>query len=81
MNLFRTPARRVLRFGPLLVVLMVTGCAGMEPYEPRDEREEGPKQGLFSGPEGEFVLVRPKGEPEIGKEGKKAEVENGEQQP
>jgi hypothetical protein len=30
----------------------------MEPYEPRDHREEGPKQGLFSGEEGEFVIFR-----------------------
>ncbi len=81
MSLSRTPARRVLRCGSLLVALMVTGCAGMEPYEARDEREEGPKQGLFSGSDGEFVLIRSEGNPNPDKEGKKAEVENGEQQP
>ena len=74
-------SRRVLRCGPLLVALLVTGCAGMEPYEPRDEREEGPKQGLFSGPDGEFVLIRSEGNPNPDKEGKKAESENGGQQP
>jgi len=60
---------------------MVTGCAGMEPYEARDEREEGPKHGLFSGSDGEFVLIRSEGNPNPEKEGKKAGVENGEQQP
>ena len=81
MSLSRTSARRVLRCGPLLVALMVTGCAGMEPYEARDEREEGPKQGLFSGSDGEFVLIRSEGNPNPDKEGKKTEVKNGEQQP
>lgn len=60
---------------------MVTGCAGMEPYEARNEREEGPKQGLFTGSDGEFVLIRSGGNPNPDKEGKKAEVKNGEQQP
>jgi hypothetical protein len=53
----------------------------MEPYEARNEREEGPKQGLFTGSDGEFVLIRSGGNPNPDKEGKKAEVKNGEQQP
>jgi hypothetical protein len=55
----------MLRIIPLLVGLMVAGggCARMEPYEARDEREEGPKQGLFSGPKGEFVIFTRKAEP------------------
>jgi len=61
MGVPRTPARRVLRYGLLLVASMVTGCAGMEPYEARDEREKGPKQGLFSGSDGEFVLIGSEG--------------------
>ena len=42
----------------LVVTLLVNGCAGIEPYEPRDHREDGPKQGLFSGEAGEFVIFR-----------------------
>lgn len=37
---------------------MVSGCAGIEPYEPHDDREEGPQKGLFTGAEGEFVIFR-----------------------
>ena len=42
----------------LLIVLLFIGCAGMTPVELRNNREEGPEKGLFSGPEGEFVLLR-----------------------
>jgi hypothetical protein len=62
---------RLLRCGPLLMALMVSGCAGMEPYEARDEREEGPKQGLFSGSNGEFVVVGSQGKPDSDKQKKK----------
>ena len=57
---------------------MVAGCTGMKPYVPRNDREEGPKQGLLSGPEGEFVIFRRAGKPGTGKEEKKAKVTNGE---
>ncbi len=42
--------------------LLVAGCADMEPFDPpvADEMQPGP--GLFSGPTGEFVLLRPTGE-------------------
>lgn len=50
----------------LLALLTVSACDGMEPYEPRNNREEGPERGLFTGEEGEFVIFRlrsaPKGE-------------------
>jgi hypothetical protein len=42
----------------LLALLAVAGCAGMEPYEPRNAREEGPEKGLFTESEGEFVIFR-----------------------
>jgi hypothetical protein len=58
MGISRTHIRKVLQIGPLLVALMVTGCAGVKPYVARNDREEGPKQGLFSGSEGEFVIFR-----------------------
>ena len=70
MDLSRTRIRGALQIGPLLVALMVGGCAGMEPYEARDEREEGPKQGLFSGADGEFVIFRSGRKPKPDKEKK-----------
>ena len=42
-------------------LLLVTGCAGIEPYEARDYREEGPEQGLFTGSQGEWVIYRKEG--------------------
>ena len=42
----------------LVVALLVNGCTGMEPYAPRDHREEGPEHGLISGEAGEFVIFR-----------------------
>ena len=50
--------RKALYTGLLVVTWLVNGCAGMEPYEPRDHREEGPEQGLFTGEAGEFVIFR-----------------------
>ena len=38
--------------------MLVSGCAGIKPYEPRNYREEGPKRGVFTGAEGEFVIHR-----------------------
>jgi hypothetical protein len=43
-----------------LVGLLVVGCAGTEPYEPRNDREEGPEKGLFTGSQGEWVILGPK---------------------
>ena len=77
----------------LVVALLVAGCAGIEPYEPRDNREEGPERGLFTGAEGEFVIYRKADEPETGSEAvekvdettdgeeKKEENKGGEQKP
>jgi hypothetical protein len=42
----------------LTVSAVLTGCTGMAPYEPRNNREEGPEKGLFSGSRGEFVIFR-----------------------
>ena len=81
MGISRTHGPKALWVGPVLATLLVSGCAGLKPYESRDYREEGPKQGLFSGSEGEFVIFRRAGKPGTGKEEKKAKVKNGEQQP
>jgi hypothetical protein len=47
---------------PVVAVLTISailvGCTGMSSYEPRNNREEGPEKGLFSGSQGEFVIYR-----------------------
>ena len=68
MGISRTHRRTALRVGLLLVVLLVTGCAGIKPFEPRNYREEGMEEGLFTGSEGEFVIFRKADEPEAGSE-------------
>ena len=83
MGILRIHKRKALWIGVLLAAsLVITGCAGIEPYEPRDHREEGPEKGLFTGSEGEFVIYRKADQPESGSEaGKKAdETAEGEQQ-
>ena len=82
MGISRTHIRKVLWVGPLLLALLVTGCAGIKPYEPRDNREEGMEKGLFTGSEGEFVIYRKVDESETGSEaGKRSdETADGEQQ-
>jgi len=44
----------------LLIVVVMAGCAGIEPYEPRNNREEGPEKGLFTGSQEEWVILGPK---------------------
>ena len=82
MGILRTHKQKVLWIGPLLVALLVAGCAGIKPYEPRDNREEGMEKGLFTGSEGEFVIFRKADEPETGSEAGKGsdETSDGEQQ-
>jgi hypothetical protein len=68
MGIYRIHRRKVLWIGVLLVAaLIIAGCAGIEPYEPRNNREEGPEKGLFTGSGGEWVIVGPK-KPETDKE-------------
>ena len=60
MGISITLRRRALWIGLLLVALLVAGCAGIKPYEPRNDREEGPEKGLFTGSQGEWVILGPK---------------------
>ena len=46
----------------VLIVVVMAGCAGIKPYEPRNNREEGPQKGLFTGSQGEWVILGPKAE-------------------
>ena len=44
----------------LLIVAVMAGCAGIKPYDPPNHREEGPEKGLFTGSQGEWVILGPK---------------------
>lgn len=47
----------------LPVLVLLCSCAGITPDTGslRDHREEGPESGLFSGADGEFVIIVPAG--------------------
>jgi heat shock protein HslJ len=76
MGISRKPGGQALWIGLLLVVLLViSGCSGIKPYEPRNNREEGPEKGLFTGSEGEFVILRKAEEPKKDSEEKKSSSE------
>ncbi|MBW1981629.1 MAG: hypothetical protein JRJ12_10440 [Deltaproteobacteria bacterium] len=66
----------------LLLAVVMAGCAGVEPYQSRNHREEGPEKGLFTGSQGEFVILRKAGEAKKSSEDKKSpnEPETSEQQ-
>ena len=73
MDISMTYKRNVIRIAALFVALLaIAGCAGVQPYNSPNHREEGPAKGLFTGSQGEWVIVGPK-ESQIGAE----EVENG----
>jgi hypothetical protein len=42
----------------LAIVLLLAGCADFEPFDPPVAGEMNPGPGLFSGPDGVFVLSR-----------------------
>jgi hypothetical protein len=60
MGISKTLRRKSLWIGLLLVALLVSGCADIKPCEPLDDREEGPGKGLFTGSQGEWVILGPK---------------------
>jgi hypothetical protein len=43
----------------VLLCLLVSGCSSITPYQPRNNREEGPERGIFTGAKGEFVILMP----------------------
>ena len=44
----------------LAALLVIAGCAEIQPISPPNHREEGPEKGLFTGSQGEWVIVGPK---------------------
>lgn len=62
---------------PLAVLLVIVGCAGIQPYKWPDWREEGPEKGLFSGSAGEFVIYEKADETTKGTQDKKSANEAG----
>lgn len=42
----------------LLLILLMAGCADMQPFEYQAVDEIPPGSGLFSGDDGEFVIFR-----------------------
>ena len=75
MGIFRKLGQKALWIGPLLVALLITGCAGIKPYEPRNNREEGMEKGLLTGSEGEWVIFRKTEVPETDSEADKTSDE------
>jgi len=53
--------RKALWIGALLaaLLLVIAGCSEIKPYHPPNNREEGPKKGLFTGSQGEWMIVGP----------------------
>jgi len=56
----RHKRKAILIAALLAALLVIAGCAGIQPYNPPNHREEGPAKGLFTGDQGEWVVVRPK---------------------
>ena len=73
---FRLTRRRILC---LLLLLILSGCSGIEPYAPVNHREEGPERGLFSGPAGDFVIYQKGDEAATESKEKKKEKESDDQ--
>ena len=71
MGIYRKHRRKVWWAVVLLfIVAVMAGCAGIQPYDPPNHREEGPEKGLFTGSQGEWVILGPKA-PETAAEEKK----------
>jgi hypothetical protein len=81
MGIYNDHSRKIRWTAVLLsIVVVMAGCAGIEPYEPRNNREEGPEKGLFTGSQGEWVILGPKAA-ETGAEEKKNGAQESETNP
>jgi len=53
--------QQAIWIGALLAALLViVGCAEIQPYKAPSHRERGPQKGLFTGSQGEWVILGPK---------------------
>lgn len=60
MNLYQHVGRRLMYIAALMALLVISGCSGITPDgNLRNNREEGPEKGLFTGSKGEFVIIAP----------------------
>lgn len=61
MNVFQHYGRPLMNFTALMAMLLIiSGCSGITPDgNLRNNREEGPEKGLFSGSAGEFIILAP----------------------
>jgi len=64
MNISLKYIGKAIYIGALLLaaLLVIAGCAEIQPYSPSNHREEGPEKGLFTGSQGEWVILGPKAE-------------------
>ena len=77
MNLSRTHTRKAIFIGVLLAALLViAGCADIQPYNPPNHREEGPAKGLFTGSQGAWVITLPEASKADGEEDKNAQTDS-----
>jgi len=60
MSLYPQYKRLVKRGTVLVILLLLGGCSSITPSDNwRNNREEGPENGLFTGAAGEFVIIGP----------------------
>jgi hypothetical protein len=57
-----------------MTTTIMAGCSGMTPIDLRNNREEGPEKGLFSGSQGEFVIFRAEEAVKTGQNSEKTET-------
>ncbi len=57
---YQKRGRQLLCILAIVVVVFGSGCSGITPDgNLRNNREEGPESGIFSGPGGEFIIIAP----------------------
>lgn len=69
--------RNIFRIAAVLTaLLLIAGCAGIQPYNSPNHREEGPAKGLFTGAQGAWVIVGPKASPTSEAESKDGQTQS-----